>query len=82
MSPFGVAKSIFDAALLVMSLFFALRLIFAHELRRETWRSFVKRHVYISQKSFKLLTILFGCLFLFIAIYLAYLQIDKLVAKG
>jgi hypothetical protein len=82
MSPFGVARSIFDAALLVMSLFFSLRLLFAHDMRREAWRSFIKRHVYVSQKNFKRLSILFGWLLLFVAIYLAYLQIDKLVAKG
>lgn len=82
MSPFGVARSIFDAALLVMSLFFAIRLLFAHDMRREAWRSFVKRHVYINQKNFKRLSIGLGWLLLFVAIYFAYLQVDKLVAKG
>lgn len=82
MSPIGVARSSFDAALLVISLFFAIRLLFAHDMRREAWRSFVKRHVYINQKNFKRQTIALGWLLLFIAIYLGYLQVDKLVAKG
>lgn len=79
MSPIGVARSIFDAALLVLSLFFALRLLFAHEERRHEWRSIVKRRVYISQPAFKRITITLGWLFLFIAIYLSYRQIDNLV---
>ncbi|NDV61221.1 hypothetical protein G0Q06_02015 [Puniceicoccales bacterium CK1056] len=79
MSPFGVAKSIFDAALLVLSIFFAFRLLFAHEARRDEWRSVVKRRVYIGRPNFKRLSILLGWIFLFIAIFLTYRQIDKLV---
>lgn len=80
MSPVAVAKYVFDAAILVLSFFFAFRLLFAHDMRRHAWRSVVKRRVYISQPNFKRLTILFGWIFLFIAIFLTYRQIDRLVS--
>jgi hypothetical protein len=82
MNPIGVAKYIFSAAALVLSAFFALRLLFAHDMRREAWRSIVKRYIYFSQQRFKLLTILLGWIFLLLALYLTYLQIDQLVGAG
>jgi 4-amino-4-deoxy-L-arabinose transferase-like glycosyltransferase len=79
MSPIGVAKYILTAAVLVLSMFFGLRLLFAHDMRREAWRSVVKRYVYLSRNRFKSVTILLGWLFLFLALYVAFMQIDKLV---
>jgi len=79
MSPIGVAKYILTAAVLVLSMFFGLRLLFAHDIRREAWRSEVKRYAYFSQKRFKTLTLLLGWGFLLLALYVAFLQVDKLV---
>lgn len=81
MSPFGVAKYIFTSALFVVSLFFALRLLFAHDRRREAWRSTVKNYVYISRNKFKLWSILLGWILLFVALTVAYFQIDRIITN-
>lgn len=81
MSPIGIARYIFFSAVLVISLFLSLRLLFANEMRRDAWRSVAKRHVYISRKRFKMLTLLLGWVLLFIALTVAYWQIDELIAN-
>jgi hypothetical protein len=81
MSPFGVAKYIFTSALFVVSLFFALRLLFAHDMRRDAWRSTVKHYVYISRNKFKVWSILLGWILLFVALFVAYFQIDGLITN-
>jgi hypothetical protein len=82
MSPLGVARYILTAAVFVISLFFAMRLIFAHDMRREVWRSVVKRYVYFSQSKFKVWSITLGWIFLFIALWVAYLEIDQLITNS
>lgn len=79
MSPIGVARYILTAAIIVVSMFFALRLLFAHDFLRETWRSMVKRYFYINRGQFKAWSILLGWLFLFIALTVAYFEIDRLI---
>jgi 4-amino-4-deoxy-L-arabinose transferase-like glycosyltransferase len=81
MSPFGVAKYILTSALFVVSLFFALRLLFAHDMRRDAWRSTVKRYVYISRAKFKVWSILLGWILLFVALSVAYFQIDQIITN-
>jgi hypothetical protein len=81
MSPFEVGKYILTSALFVLSLFFALRLLFAHDLRRDAWRSTVKHTVYISRAKFKVWSILLGWFCLFVALLVAYFQIDRLITN-
>lgn len=81
MLPLAAIKYIFYSGVLVVSFFFAIRCLFAHDLRREAWRTQIKRRVYISQIGFKRLTIVFGWLCLFISLYVAYfLIIDSISA--
>jgi|GEM_PF-2208452 len=75
MLPLAAIKYIFYSGVLVISFFFAIRCLFAHDLRREAWRTQIKRRVYISRTGFKRLTIGFGWLSLFISLYVAYFLI-------
>ncbi len=75
MVPIGAIKYTILAAILVLSLFTGLRFIFAHDMQREAWRSFLKRYVYVSQKRFKRITIIVGWLLLLLGLYIAYFQI-------
>lgn len=75
MLPIAAIKYIFYSGVLVVSFFFAIRCLFAHDLRREAWRTQIKRRVYISRTGFKRLTIRFGWLSLFISLYVAYFLI-------
>jgi hypothetical protein len=79
MVPLGAVKYTILAAVLVLSVFVGIRFIFAHDMRRETWRSMVKRHVYVSQIRFKRMTIAFGWLLLLFGLSIAYFQILNLL---
>ena len=81
MSPIGIARYIFFSAVLVISLFLSLRLLFAHDMRREAWRSVAKRHFYMGRKRFKAATLLLGWILLFVALTVAYWQIDELITN-
>lgn len=79
MLPIAAIKYIIYSGVLVISFFFAIRCLFAHDLRREAWRTQIERRVYISRTGFKRLSITFGWLCLFISLYVAYYLILDLV---
>lgn len=81
MSLIGVARYIVFSGIFVISLFLGLRMLFAHDMRRDAWRSTVKRYIYISRPRFKLWTIIFGWLLLFIALFVAWNQIDQILTQ-
>ena len=81
MSLVGVFKYILTSAVFVVSLLLSLRMIFAHDLRRETWRSTVKRYIHVSRARFKTWTVLMGWILLLVALSVAYFQIDKLISN-
>lgn len=80
MIPLGAIIYIIKAAIFVLSLFMGMRLLFAHEMIRETWRSSLRRYVYISSKVFKTLSILLGWVLLLVALTIAYIEIDRLIS--
>lgn len=81
MIPLGAIRYILISAVFVLSFFFALRLLIAHDMRREAWRHYVKNKVYLSRRQFKALTILMGWMFLFIALGTAYYEMDRFMAS-
>ena len=81
MIPLGAIRYVIKAAIIVVCLFMGLRFIFAHEMRREAWRSNIKHRIYIARQPFKVITILLGYVLLFIALYVAYFQIIGLMDK-
>lgn len=81
MIPIGAIKYILTAAIFVVCVFLGTRMIFAGDPRREDWRSWVKRRFYLSQRVFKIVTIVMGVVLLAIGLYVGYVQIDKLMAE-
>ena len=81
MNPIGVTKYIFFSAVFVVCFVTGIRLIFAHDMRRDFWRSNVKRHIYISAPRFKSLTVVSGWLLLVFSLYIAFIQIDQLITR-
>ena len=79
MNPIGAARYLFYAAIIVISLFFGLRLLFAHKVRRENWRDHFKHRFYLSRQQFKVASIGLGCLLVAIGLLVAYFQILGLV---
>jgi hypothetical protein len=81
MIPLGAISYIIYSGIFVVCLFLGIRCLFAHEERRELWRSVIKHRVYVSPKTFKVLTILAGWILLLIALFVAYSQITALLEK-
>ena len=79
MIPLGAIKYIIQSGILVISFFFAMRCLFAHEMRLEAWRSMLKHRVYLSRKSFRICTRLLGWLCLFVSLTVAYYLILDLL---
>lgn len=79
MIPLGVIRYLFFSTIFVVSLFLGLRCIFAHDRRREAWRTMIKRRFYMSQKSFKLTSICLGWSLLLLSLFVAYFQILDLL---
>ena len=72
MNPIGIARYIVFAGVFVISFFWGLRMIFAHDYRRENWRSTVKRYIYFSQSTFKRVSIASGFLMFCLSLFVAY----------
>jgi NADH:ubiquinone oxidoreductase subunit 5 (subunit L)/multisubunit Na+/H+ antiporter MnhA subunit len=72
MIPIDVIKYLIVSAGLVLSFFFALRFLFAHDHRRANWHSSVKRHIYMSRDTFKRTTIVLGWLCLLLGLWITY----------
>ncbi|MGC9450138.1 MAG: hypothetical protein ACP5I4_01710 [Oceanipulchritudo sp.] len=81
MIPLGAVRYIVHATIIVGCLFVGFRCLFAHDMRREAWRSRIKHRVYISQKRFKLVTLLLGFILVAIGFYVAYLRIIELIDR-
>ncbi|MEX0322534.1 MAG: hypothetical protein AB3N63_10275 [Puniceicoccaceae bacterium] len=81
MIPIAAIKYIIVAAVMVLSIFTGLRFIFANDVRREAWRNYLKRYVYVSQKRFKRISIVIGWLLLLFGLYVAYSQIVDLMGN-
>lgn len=64
---------------MVLSLFVGIRCLFAHEMRREIWRTAIKRYIYFPRARFKIVTMIFGSILLFIGLSVAYFQIIGLL---
>ena len=79
MISLSAIKYLLSAAIMVLSFFIAFHCLFAHEVRREAWRSVIKRRVYFSQKRFKTVTILIGWVCLLLGLCVAYLEILHLM---
>ena len=77
--PLEAIKYICLSAVIVISLFMGIRLLFAHEMRREAWRSVTKRYIYMSRPRFKTVTLTIGWISLLLALYVAYFQILDLM---
>ncbi|MEX0331326.1 MAG: hypothetical protein AB3N64_07895 [Puniceicoccaceae bacterium] len=72
MGPITVIKYLLLSTVLVVSLFFSIHCLFASDVRRESWRFAIKHRFYLSQKTFKRLSYLFGGILLVLALYVAY----------
>lgn len=81
MIPLGAIRYVVFSTIFVVCLFVGLRCLFAHEMRRESWRSMIKHRVYINRKRFKVITIVGGWLLLLVALYVAYIQVIALLDK-
>ena len=81
MIPIGAIKYTILAAILVLSIFTGIKFIFASDVRREVWRSIIKRYVYLSQKRFRRLSIILGWILLLFGLYVAYSQIVDLIGN-
>lgn len=79
MIPLAAIKYTILAGIMVLSLFVGIRCLFAHEVRREMWRTAIKRRIYFSQSRFKIVTMIFGSILLFIGLSVAYFQIIGLI---
>ena len=77
----GTIRYILISAVIVISMFLGLRMIFAHDLRREAWRSFSKRYVYVGRERFKRVTFLTGWLILLLSLWTIYNEIDRLISN-
>jgi hypothetical protein len=72
MNPIGIAQYIVFAGVFVTSFFLGLRMVFANDYRRETWRSTVKRYIYFSRPTFKRVSIASGFLLFSLSLFVAY----------
>jgi len=79
MIPLSAVIYIIKSGVCVLSLFFGLRLLFAAELTRETWRGGLRRYVYFTSGRFKILSILMGWVLLLLGLAIAYMEIDRLI---
>jgi hypothetical protein len=77
--PLGAIKYLLSAAVMVISAFFAFKCLLSRDDQREIWRSSLKRRIYLSQKTFRRVTLSAGWIFLFIALFVAYLEIIALI---
>ncbi len=81
MIPFGAIKYVVLSAVFVLCVLFGLRLVLAGYYTREVWRTHVKRHVYISQRWFRVITLVSGILLLIIAFGIGYNEVVRLLGK-
>ena len=72
MIPLDAIVYTFYSAILVVSFFFAIRLLFAHDVRREAWRGGIKRRIYMTQAGFKRASIVSGWICLLISLATMY----------
>lgn len=79
MIPFAAIKYLISSAILVVSIFLGLRLLFANDIRREEWRSKIKRRIYMSRERFKRVTVLLGLLLLALGAWMTALQVVGLL---
>ena len=79
MVPVAAIKYLFFSAVFVVSLFAAIRCLFANEVQREGWRNSLKHRVCFQRTTFKRLTLVIGWILLLLAMYIAYLQILDLL---
>lgn len=80
MIPLDAVKYLIFSAIMVVSIFVGIRLIFAHDMRRDEWRSKIKRRIYMSQRRFKRVTILLGILLITLGTWVALQQALGLMA--
>lgn len=79
MIPFEAIRYTALSALLVISLFMGLRMILAHDVRREAWRSGIKRFVYLSRPAFRRTTQILGWILFILGLAVAYYTIIDLM---
>ena len=77
MSPAILIEHFLPAALIVLTFFFSMRCLFAHDLRLEAWRSPDKHRIYVDHATFKVCIKSLGVVFLF-----AFLIITNSVMMG
>ena len=64
---------------MVTSFILGIRMIFAHDMRREFWRSTVKRSFYFSQGQFKKVSSVCGWFLLVLSLFVTYYSIIDLM---
>jgi heme/copper-type cytochrome/quinol oxidase subunit 4 len=67
MNPVGIAKFMVFSAIIVLSLFAGIALLFMNKDNREDLRYHVKHRVYISRKGFSILCKLVGVILILIS---------------
>ena len=68
-------KYILISIVIVPSFIFGMRMIFANDMRREFWRSAVKRSVYFSQDQFKTVSAMCGWFLLALSLIVTYYSV-------
>ena len=77
--PLTALKYILISTVMVPSFIFGMRMIFAHDMRREFWRSSVKRSVYFSQSQFKRVSSMCGWFLLVLSLFVSYISFIDLM---
>ncbi|MEX0324564.1 MAG: hypothetical protein AB3N33_00610 [Puniceicoccaceae bacterium] len=79
MNPLILINYFLPAALIVLSFFFSIRCLFAHDMRIEAWRSPVKQWIYIDHFTFKRFIKSLGVLLLFVFLIIANHEVMNLI---
>ncbi len=77
--PLIALKYILISTVMVTSFIFGMRMIFAHDMRREFWRSSVKRSIYFSQNRFKRVSAACGWFLLVLSLFVTYISFIDLM---
>lgn len=77
MNPAILIEHFLPAALIVLTFFFSMRCLFAHDLRLEAWRTPVKHRIYVDHATFKWCVKSLGMVFL-----LAFFTVTNRVIMG